>query len=205
MAVREWVAERVGWVRAARARLAGMGPAALDAIDGLDLETGGAYPGREVARSLVELSRAAGELEAVDIVLRDIEFESFCEHHMAPIIGRAHIGYLPTTRVVGVSKLVRLVQMYAILKTEGDLSYTKHLDVARIDFCSFANSHPFRIRIVNKSPGDDAADFAALTQGDVAEPEPAQVLPIDLIQVLGQLDVGRALGDIGDHPVEQPR
>ena len=73
MAVREWVAERVGWVRAARARLAGMGPAALDAIDGLDLETGGAYPGREVARSLVELSRAAGELEAVDIVLRDID------------------------------------------------------------------------------------------------------------------------------------
>ena len=43
-----------------------------------------------------------------------------------------------------------LVQMYAILKTEGDLSYTSHLDVARIDFCSFANSHPFRIRIVNK-------------------------------------------------------
>src|SRR5580692_2890166 len=43
-----------------------------------------------------------------------------------------------------------LVQMYAILKTEGDLSYTKHLDVARIDFCVFANSQPFRIRIVNK-------------------------------------------------------
>src|SRR5579871_4962048 len=43
-----------------------------------------------------------------------------------------------------------LVQMYAILKTEGDLTFTKHLDVARIDFCSFANSNPFRIRIVNK-------------------------------------------------------
>jgi Uncharacterized conserved protein (DUF2203) len=73
MAVRGWVAERVGWVRAARARLAEMGPRALDAIAGLDLESGGAYPGREVARSLVELSRAAGELEAVDIVLRDID------------------------------------------------------------------------------------------------------------------------------------
>ncbi len=73
MAVRGWVAERVGWVRAARARLAEMGPEALDAIAGLDLESGGAYPGREVARSLVELSRAAGELEAVDIVLRDID------------------------------------------------------------------------------------------------------------------------------------
>jgi hypothetical protein len=43
-----------------------------------------------------------------------------------------------------------LVQMYAILKTEGDLSFTKHLDVARIDYCSFGNSNPFRIRIVNK-------------------------------------------------------
>jgi len=43
-----------------------------------------------------------------------------------------------------------LVEMYAILKTEGDLSFTKHLDVARIDYCSFGNSNPFRIRIVNK-------------------------------------------------------
>jgi len=43
-----------------------------------------------------------------------------------------------------------LVQIYAILKTEGDLSFTKHLDVARIDYCSFGNSNPFRIRIVNK-------------------------------------------------------
>ena len=73
MAVRGWVAERVGWVRAARARLAEMGPDALDAINGMDLESGGAYPGREAARSLVELSRASGELEAVDIVLRDID------------------------------------------------------------------------------------------------------------------------------------
>jgi hypothetical protein len=43
-----------------------------------------------------------------------------------------------------------LVRIYAILKTEGDLSFTKHLDVSRIDYCSFGNSHPFRIRIVNK-------------------------------------------------------
>ena len=43
-----------------------------------------------------------------------------------------------------------LVRTYAILKTEGDLSFTKHLDVARVDYCSFANSNPFRIRIVNK-------------------------------------------------------
>lgn len=43
-----------------------------------------------------------------------------------------------------------LLNIYAILKTEGDLSFTKHLDVARIDYCSFGNSQPFRIRIVNK-------------------------------------------------------
>jgi hypothetical protein len=73
MAVRGWVAERVGWVRDARARLVALGPRAADAMAALDLEAGGAYPGRDVARSLVELSRAAGELEAVDIVLRDID------------------------------------------------------------------------------------------------------------------------------------
>jgi len=43
-----------------------------------------------------------------------------------------------------------LVKVYAILKTEGDLSFSKHLDVARIDYCTFGNSNPFRIRIVNK-------------------------------------------------------
>ena len=46
------------------------------------------------------------------IVLRDIRFVSHCEHHMAPIIGRAHIGYLPGNKVVGISKLARLVQVY---------------------------------------------------------------------------------------------
>jgi GTP cyclohydrolase I len=47
------------------------------------------------------------------VVLRDISFESHCEHHMAPIIGRAHIGYLPTSKVVGISKLARVVDGYA--------------------------------------------------------------------------------------------
>jgi GTP cyclohydrolase IA len=47
------------------------------------------------------------------IVLRDIDFESHCEHHMAPIIGRVHIGYLPADKVVGISKLVRVVEGYA--------------------------------------------------------------------------------------------
>ena len=57
-----------------------------------------------------------------------------------------------------------LLRIYAILKTEGDLSYTKHLDVARIDYCSFGNSHPFRIRIVNKF--NDNYDHYYIKQAD---------------------------------------
>jgi GTP cyclohydrolase I len=47
------------------------------------------------------------------VVLRDIPVVSFCEHHMLPVLGRAHVGYLPTNRVVGISKLARVVQGYA--------------------------------------------------------------------------------------------
>ena len=47
------------------------------------------------------------------IVLRDIQFESHCEHHMAPIIGRVHVGYLPDGKVVGISKLARVVEAYS--------------------------------------------------------------------------------------------
>ena len=47
------------------------------------------------------------------VVLRDIRFELHCEHHLAPVIGRVHIGYLPRNRVVGISKLARLVEVYA--------------------------------------------------------------------------------------------
>lgn len=61
------------------------------------------------------LSRTFEEVAGYDelVVLRDIEFESYCEHHMAPIIGRAHVGYLPTDKVVGISKLARVVDGYA--------------------------------------------------------------------------------------------
>ena len=61
------------------------------------------------------LARTFEEVEGYDelIVLRDIQFESHCEHHMAPIIGRAHVGYLPNGRVVGISKLARVVEAYA--------------------------------------------------------------------------------------------
>ena len=60
------------------------------------------------------LRRTFEEVEGYDemIVLRGIEFESHCEHHMAPIIGRAHVGYLPTNKVVGISKLARVVDGY---------------------------------------------------------------------------------------------
>ncbi len=61
------------------------------------------------------LKRTFREVAGYDeiVLLRDIRFESHCEHHMAPIIGRVHIGYLPRRRVVGISKLARLVEVYA--------------------------------------------------------------------------------------------
>ena len=63
----------------------------------------------------VLLQRTFEEVDGYDevVVMRDIRFESHCEHHMAPIVGRVHIGYLPRSRVVGISKLARLVEAYA--------------------------------------------------------------------------------------------
>ncbi len=83
-------------------------------------------PGR-VARSYRELfagyetdprsylERTFEEVGGYDelIVLKDIRFVSFCEHHMLPVVGRAHVGYLPTDRVVGISKLARVVHGFA--------------------------------------------------------------------------------------------
>ncbi len=61
------------------------------------------------------LQRTFEEVEGYDemVLLRDIRFESHCEHHMAPIIGRAHVAYMPNNRVVGISKLARVVEAYA--------------------------------------------------------------------------------------------
>jgi GTP cyclohydrolase I len=61
------------------------------------------------------LQRTFEEVAGYDeiVLLRDIRFESHCEHHIAPIIGRVHIGYLPRKRVVGISKLARLVDVFA--------------------------------------------------------------------------------------------
>ncbi len=61
------------------------------------------------------LKRTFEEVGGYDeiVLLRDIRFESHCEHHIAPIIGRVHIGYLPRHRIVGISKLIRLIDVYA--------------------------------------------------------------------------------------------
>jgi GTP cyclohydrolase I len=61
------------------------------------------------------LQKTFEEIESYDemIVLRGIRFESHCEHHMAPIIGHAWVGYVPSGRVVGISKLARVVEVYA--------------------------------------------------------------------------------------------
>ena len=68
--------------------------------------------GEDPAELLQQTFEEAGGYDEI-VLLRDIRFESHCEHHMAPIIGRAHIGYLPRNRVVGISKLARLVEVYA--------------------------------------------------------------------------------------------
>jgi GTP cyclohydrolase I len=62
-----------------------------------------------------QLGRTFDETGGYDemVVLRDIEFFSHCEHHIVPMIGRAHIGYLPDQRVLGISKLARLVETFA--------------------------------------------------------------------------------------------
>lgn len=61
------------------------------------------------------LSRTFEETDGYDemVVLRDVEFESHCEHHIVPIIGKAHVAYMPNRRVVGISKLARIVEAYA--------------------------------------------------------------------------------------------
>jgi GTP cyclohydrolase I len=64
---------------------------------------------------LAYLERTFEEVEGYDemVVLRDIRLESYCEHHLAPILGKIHIGYMPESRVVGISKLARVAEAYA--------------------------------------------------------------------------------------------
>ena len=62
-----------------------------------------------------ELSRTFEDVQGYDdmVLLRDIEVESHCEHHMAPFLGKAYVAYMPTNRVVGISKLARVVEIFA--------------------------------------------------------------------------------------------
>jgi len=62
-----------------------------------------------------ELGRTFEEVAGYDdmVIVRDIKFHSHCEHHMVPIIGRAHVGYLPDRKVVGLSKIARVVDIFA--------------------------------------------------------------------------------------------
>jgi len=94
-------------------------------------------PGEYLRRTFEEV---AGYDEMV--VLRGIDFESHCEHHLAPIIGRAHIGYLPTNRVVGISKLARVVDAYARrFQVQEKLT-------AQIAQCIQENLHPAGVAVV---------------------------------------------------------
>ncbi len=94
-------------------------------------------PGEYLKRTFEEV---AGYDEMV--VLRGIDFESHCEHHIAPIIGRAHIGYLPTDRVVGISKLARVVDAFAKrFQVQEKLT-------AQIAQCIQDNLHPAGVAVV---------------------------------------------------------
>jgi GTP cyclohydrolase I len=89
-----------------------------EGLDGTPARVARAYEewfagyGEDPSELLQRTFEEAGGYDEI-VLLRDIRFESHCEHHMAPIIGRAHIGYLPRHRVVGISKLARLVEVYA--------------------------------------------------------------------------------------------
>ena len=88
-----------------------------------------------------ELSRVFDDVRGYDdmVMLRDIEVESHCEHHMAPFLGKAYVAYLPTAKVVGISKLARVVEIFSKrLQTQETLTkqiadaITEHLDPAGV-------------------------------------------------------------------------
>ncbi len=62
-----------------------------------------------------ELSRTFEDVQGYDnmVLLRDIEVESHCEHHMAPFLGKAYVAYMPTAKVVGISKIARVVEIFS--------------------------------------------------------------------------------------------
>jgi len=90
------------------------------------------------------LQRTFEEVGGYDeiVLLRNIRFESHCEHHMAPVLGRVHVGYLPRNRVVGISKLARLVDVYA------KRMQTQEKMTAEIAGCLEAVLKPFGVAVI---------------------------------------------------------
>ena len=90
------------------------------------------------------LSRIFEEVGGYDevVLLKDIPFQSHCEHHMAPIIGKAHIAYLPQNHVVGISKLARVLHAYA-----RRLQIQERL-TAEVAQCIWDNLHPRGVAVV---------------------------------------------------------
>ena len=94
-------------------------------------------PGQHLARVFEEV----GGYDEI-VLLKDIPFQSHCEHHMAPIIGRAHIAYLPKDHVVGISKLARVLQAFARrLQVQERLT-------AQVADCIWDNLHPQGVAVV---------------------------------------------------------
>ena len=90
------------------------------------------------------LQRTFEEVGGYDeiVLLRNIRFESHCEHHIAPVLGRVHVGYLPRNRVVGIYKLARLVDVYAKrLQTQEKMT-------AEIAGCLEAELNPYGVAVV---------------------------------------------------------
>jgi GTP cyclohydrolase I len=92
----------------------------------------------------LHLSRTFDEVGGYDeiVLLKDIPFQSHCEHHLAPIIGKAHIAYLPRDRVVGISKLARVLHGFARrLQVQERLT-------AQVADCIWQNLHPLGVAVV---------------------------------------------------------
>src|SRR3712207_9006680 len=79
-------------------------------------------------------------------LFRSVNFLSWCEHHMAPIIGRAHVAYLPGTRVIGISKLARVVDAYARrLDRKSTRLNSSHANISYAVFCLKKKKHHYLV------------------------------------------------------------
>ena len=118
------------------------------------------------------LRRTFEEIAGYDemVVLRDIEFESHCEHHMAPIIGRAHVGYLPTQKIVGISKLARVVDVYA---RRFQVQEKMTAEIARCVICLRQGAWPRRGEDVEEVDVEKLKEMVHVNDSDLQVPAPA--------------------------------